>query len=400
MKKEYVCATRHITVFLALSLCVLLVQPSTLYAGVGAIPGKFSVTSYGAASYSLPIELPPGVGGMTPKLSLVYSSRSRNGLLGVGWSVNGLSSIGRCVSTIAQDGETRGIKLDSSDRYCLGKSRLVAVSGSYGVAGTEYRTEKESFSKIIQSGGDCGGPCGFTVFTKDRRILEYGVTQNSQDVVPGSTAVLRWSVNKISDRSGNSIVFNYEKDDTSDAQRISSITYAGNASQLPAVDVLFLYEARPDVRTRFVIGGRKTVGKRLKTIAVRHAASGSNISEYRMTYSLSAANTSSQLLTVTRCGFDASGGEDCLNPTVFSWPRSVPEYVGWTASPTSSIPPLPGSITGGINVVGVTECQLFAQGDVNGDGLTDLICVFGATLNGQAISNTDVQLSTGDKYGS
>lgn len=221
MKKEHVHAVVRITTSFALSLCIFLLQPNILYAGVGAIPGKFSVTPFGSASYSLPIELPPAVGGMTPKLSLVYSSRTRNGLLGVGWSVNGLSSISRCASTIAQDGGARGIKLDRQDRYCLGKSRLVAVNGTYGISGTEYRTEKESFSRIVQTGGDCGGPCGFTVFTKDRRILEYGVTQDSLDTVPGGSAILRWSVSKVSDRSGNSIIFSYEKDDISDAQRVS-----------------------------------------------------------------------------------------------------------------------------------------------------------------------------------
>ncbi len=60
------------------------------------LPGQFDVSPTGAALYSVPIEVPPGTGGMSPALTLDYDSDGGNGLLGVGWNLGGLPSIGRC----------------------------------------------------------------------------------------------------------------------------------------------------------------------------------------------------------------------------------------------------------------------------------------------------------------
>jgi hypothetical protein len=38
-----------------------------------AIPGKFDVGSSGAATYSIPITVPPGTAGITPALALGFS---------------------------------------------------------------------------------------------------------------------------------------------------------------------------------------------------------------------------------------------------------------------------------------------------------------------------------------
>jgi hypothetical protein len=86
-------------------------------------------------------------------MSETAHSQGRNGLLGLGWHLEGLPSIGRCPRTIAQDGVRGSINYDANDRFCLDGQRLVAISGTYGADGTEYRTEIESFSKVISRGG-------------------------------------------------------------------------------------------------------------------------------------------------------------------------------------------------------------------------------------------------------
>jgi len=119
--------------------------------GDGPIPGTGGVSG-GSATYTLPLTIPPGRNGMTPSLSVNYSSKGGNGILGVGWSLSIGSSIYRCPQTIAQDGYSIPVRLDdNTDRLCLDGQRLMLVSGTgYFVNGAEYRTEQDSFAKIVR----------------------------------------------------------------------------------------------------------------------------------------------------------------------------------------------------------------------------------------------------------
>ena len=152
-----------------------------------ALPGKFEVSPTGAASYTIPIAVPPGSAGMVPSLSISYNSQGRNGLLGMGWHLEGLPSIGRCPRTIAQDGVRGSVNYDADDRFCLDGQRLVAISGTYGADGTEYRTEIESFAKIISRGTAGTGPAWFEVWTKSGQRMEFGNTADSRVLAQGKT---------------------------------------------------------------------------------------------------------------------------------------------------------------------------------------------------------------------
>src|SRR5262249_26906315 len=119
----------------------------------GFTPGSFRVNESGAGTYTIPIQVPPGIAGMQPQLALAYNSQAGNSLLGVGWSLSGLSSITRCPRTVAQDGVKGGVNYDWNDRYCLDGQRLMAIGpGNYGDPGMEYRTERETFTKVISYG--------------------------------------------------------------------------------------------------------------------------------------------------------------------------------------------------------------------------------------------------------
>jgi hypothetical protein len=71
----------------------------------GTVPGEFEVTHGGQASYTIPLQLPPGRNGMQPELALTYNSAGGNGYMGMGWGLSGLSAVQRCPRTIAQDGQ-------------------------------------------------------------------------------------------------------------------------------------------------------------------------------------------------------------------------------------------------------------------------------------------------------
>ena len=166
---------------------------------VGAIPGAFGVSATGAATYSIPIGVPPGTGGLAPHLALVYNSQSSNGMVGYGWTLSGLSAITVCGKTIAQDGMNQGVSFASQSTYpntfCLDGMRLILTTGNNGASGSQYRKEVDDISyATAYTNGGAGpaptfGPQYFTVQEPNGLIYEYGKTADSEIVA--SSPVVR-----------------------------------------------------------------------------------------------------------------------------------------------------------------------------------------------------------------
>jgi hypothetical protein len=55
----------------------------------GYLPGTSAVTPTGELTYRIPLDVPPGRAGVEPDLALAYANRTGNGLLGVGWELDG-----------------------------------------------------------------------------------------------------------------------------------------------------------------------------------------------------------------------------------------------------------------------------------------------------------------------
>src|SRR5690606_38202869 len=53
---------------------------------IGTLDGTFAVSAQGRAGYSVPIDVPPGRGGVRPNISLNYTGTTTPGIAGVGWS--------------------------------------------------------------------------------------------------------------------------------------------------------------------------------------------------------------------------------------------------------------------------------------------------------------------------
>ncbi|MEZ4221825.1 MAG: RHS repeat-associated core domain-containing protein [Polyangiaceae bacterium] len=93
----------------------------------GRFPQSSGVQN-GLFSYNIPIEVPPGRGGMTPSLALSYTSQRSSGMLGrVGWGLSGLSQIMRCGKNQTRDLATDGVNFDATDNYCLDGVKLVEL---------------------------------------------------------------------------------------------------------------------------------------------------------------------------------------------------------------------------------------------------------------------------------
>jgi hypothetical protein len=76
-----------------------------------------------------------GPDGRTPSTtSLSYRSRAPNGLVGVGWSITGLSQISRCAQTTAENGQNAPIAFDSRDRRTaqgMAQESVLAIGSSH-----------------------------------------------------------------------------------------------------------------------------------------------------------------------------------------------------------------------------------------------------------------------------
>ncbi|MGJ4961326.1 FG-GAP-like repeat-containing protein [Bradyrhizobium sp. HKCCYLRH3061] len=332
------------------------------------LPGSFSVSQSGSATYSVPISMPPGSAGVVPALSLDYNSQAGNGLLGVGWFLGGLPSIGRCPQTRAQDGGVRGIAFDAGDRFCMEGERLVAVSGTYGANGTEYRTELEGYSKIISHGTAGTGPAWFEVRTKSGQVMEFGNTADSMSLAQGKSSARAWALNKISDTKGNYLTVTYTNDAANGQVYPSRIDYTGNANAnvAPYNSVQFVYTTRSDPFAGYEAGS--VVRTTVLMTNVRTFTGSTQIADYRLTYGQSAATSRSRLASVQVCD-SSSSSASCLPATTF----------GWQLGESTFQAPIGGNPSTGAGQINSWNWgqgyYISTSGDVNGDGKGDAVLV-------------------------
>lgn len=165
---------------------------------VGSIDADLDVTPTGQLSYSIPLPSLPGTGGIAPKLSICYNSATKDGLLGYGFDLKGLSIINRAPSNIFLDKQISTVNFTATDRFSIDGMRLVARRPSGG--NFEYSTENDNYSKIVAI-GNYYNPTSFIVNTKSGLTYEYS---SNLSVIGGNTDnTLFWLVTKVSDTLGN-----------------------------------------------------------------------------------------------------------------------------------------------------------------------------------------------------
>jgi hypothetical protein len=161
---------------LLLALLALSALPAPSWAVTDRSPGTFAISPSGEGTYSVPLQLPPGTNGLTPKLAFVYGSQRGNGLLGMGLRLMGFSAITRCPRTLAQDGQVKPVSNDANDKLCLNGNKLRLTGGTYGATGSTYQGELETFAKVTLTGAIASGASSFEVRQKNGQIYEYGNT--------------------------------------------------------------------------------------------------------------------------------------------------------------------------------------------------------------------------------
>jgi len=376
-------------VLLALTMWVLTTGAQAQYL---SLPGSLSVSPNGAATYSIPIQVPPGTSGMVPSLSLDYNSQGGNGIVGLGWSLGGLPQITRCPRTKAQDGYFRGVYYDTGDAYCLDGQRLVLTAGAPGAHGAEYRTEIDGFSRITAHNGEGYAPLYFKVQTKAGQTMYLGSSAGSNSRLYAEVGkIVSWHIDRIEDAANNTIHFFYRGSEPGETGRYripDKITYGGNyGNRADYAGVKFVYSTTPPkyMASRFANGYEfATVPKLLKEIVTYVKVNGQNkvdptgteleVDSYRLHYLEDEVLWTNKLHAVVHCrpsgqglpmtgGLTAAeGGQPCVR-TDFDWS---------TGSDSAGAIWMPDQDIGGGGNISAERYSLIAA-DFNADGFTDLL---------------------------
>ena len=282
----------------------------------------------GSARIDVPLRTIPGVHGLALDLSLRYDSSRHTAIsdiyttddaLGYGWRLAGIPLLHRC-----RGGKGGTLALDNSDRLCLNGLPLVATTGSYWAAGTEYRTELQTHIKIVQRGtvGDqwfeAKWPDGRTgTFGKtDSRVRAGGQrTTGAYDLTPwffSPNPYYRWGLDRMEHPFGNHLTVAYAVDDAHGTLSPTSVRYDD-------AEVLFKYGSRGDLESNAIgspVVGRIRRNSVLHTVRVRFDAT--TVREYRLDSNTIGGHT--RLENIQECGYTETGAfEACLRPLKFEW---------------------------------------------------------------------------------
>jgi hypothetical protein len=327
----------------------------------GSIPGTFAVTSTGEATYVMPLVTVPGRAGVEPQLAVTYDSAAGDGVLGVGFSLAGLSAITRCPSNLAQDGEIRDVRYDSADKICLDGKRLVVVGQAPGTI--EYRTFPDTFVKVIghypPEGGSPADALSFEAFMPSGLVLEYGNSESGKPLSQGGVP-RAWLATRAHDGRGNAMTYAYcfaAGDDYTAEYALDEIRYTsfdGVPALAPSRAVQFVYGTKDPADVRTLYAGGMALQSSLRLDAIQMLGPGDTlVRRYGFTYGLGPTTHRTLLTQVEECASDGV----CKPPTRFSFSSSAAGFKRITTNI-----PTPTSVR--------ASPMLH---DIDGDGLDDLV---------------------------
>lgn len=361
-----------------------------------------SVDPSGAASVTVPIWMPTGRNGVRPELALSYSSKAGDGLLGLGFSMSGLSSIERCWKRPAVDGAYS--RTVTEDEYCLNGTRLLRVPNTL-----KFHPEGSPDTLVTIVSGTSEEPIHFEVRTRDGRIQTFGARDNSADqaasravlgvpemgqvphedltnvVLSATPRVVAWYLDRVSDRWSNFYTIDYERTEAGGVLktleiRPTRIKYTGNVGLAPSREVSFTYRASSRPRVRRIAQVPIKIGSVLTGIAVKaeervttSAAPGPMrlLREYRISYLPPGARSLDRVDKITECFAAAQGTVmPCGAPLQFTWsglntPR-IPTFTKTDIGPVEIQDPT----AWGAAFMDVLDA---AVGDFDGDGFDDYL---------------------------
>jgi uncharacterized protein (TIGR02594 family) len=238
----------------------------------------------GTASYGIDIAVPPSSGGTAPKLTLDYDAGGGVSEIGMGWHLGGVPRIRRRT----ENGLPRFDASDTFELVGLGTPcDLLEVQP--GVFRPQYETG--AFVRLTRSQD------GATWEVRDKSGMIYrfgGAGFTEQESGNVATYLLR----DAEDRHGHSL--RYEWDTVGGYALLLSVTWNDFSDEVQQrIDLA--YDIRPDAQDLFSSGIRRTLSKRLSTIAVK--LGGQLVRRYALTYT---ATPHSLLESVQMFGSDGT----------------------------------------------------------------------------------------------
>ncbi len=337
---------------LILSILLSITLNSQTSQEVGVTDGQLAVSLTGAATYSIPILVPPGINGVEPKVSLNYNSQSGSGIAGYGWNILGVSAITRIASTKFHDNLIDGVDFDENDRFALDGQRLILKSGIYGGDNAIYETENYSNLKIVSYGvssfGSNYGPAYFKVFYPDGSQAHFGTTSDSK--TRSVWAIARW-------HNPQNLRISYQYVNLNNSLHLGNIRYGSKGDVAGINRINFHYHGKTRKEEAYINGHRHLNNRILKRIKTY-----SGTDTYR-TYQLHHDNTSlnyERLIKITEKVREGSIIKE-LNPTTFNYDDS-----NSADSFTHTVTQI------GLNNVSYTNTN-YISGDFNEDGKMDVI---------------------------
>jgi RHS repeat-associated protein len=341
---------------------------------VGSLPSTTDISPTGAAIYQIPIDVPKGLNGMEPNLSIVYNSQAGLGLLGVKFDISGLSVITRGNKTVYYDEYNDNIKIDTTDALFLDGQRLMLVSSSGELTnGAIYATEVENYARVLYTGS------GFILTTVDGKTLEYGISDDAKlknwSNQPDDR-VLAWKLNKVTDAYGNTITYTYRNL----GRYIQQINYGNNS-----IKISFNYTSLNRMRLNYVNSFGIANNLLLSSIDTQ-MFNGENKKTYSFNYLDNNQGLTRRLQSISLTASDGSK----VGATSFGWGED------------SSILTNPIKVKNNTDPnLGINQGSVY-MGDVNNDGYADLIEMWPGPQNSDPASLGHIKIylfqSSENKY--
>jgi RHS repeat-associated protein len=321
----------------------------------------------GAFTESIPIEV-PAFHGIEPHLSVNYNSDSSFGLMGVGWSLSGFSIIER--ANFGRGAPSyNGLATVTSDIFLLdGHDVTSCQTGNHSPScssGGNMATVVESYNKIFYNTSNDT----WTITDREGTVYTYSpIYQRPCSTCAGNfggNVTWRYGISSVTNLFGDTVTYTWVQNKFSPQWTgPASVTYNGNTINLNYLQVA----TNSPIRYADGIGLTSIYGV-IQSIDVQ--VGGSRARAYQFNYTTSAATQQLVLTKAQEFGKDAVINSSGAVTSGTALPAITMGY--------SENQPTFAAQSGYTQFAAYNTNDIFLGGDVNGDGLQDLVAL---TVNG------------------